>query len=563
MIQKKPTVRAWVGSLALGLGLAACCAAKPEPAPEPGKPEAGVIAPASGAPSAPTEGPPKLVVAIVIDQLGAWVLERYLPHLDPEGFFRRGAERGRWYRKVAYPFASTFTAPGHAALFTGRPPSETGIVANSYFDPETGGHYPAVTDSEHAVIGHGQRHVSPKNLRVPTVSDALHAQVPAAKIYTLSLKDRAAILPGGKAADLAVWYDWHIPGFTTSTYYAKSLPSWLDAWLTAHPLANLLTPWVPRDARLLERLAGDDDAEGEADYLGLGATFPHDPNEAVKPWSVLRLFPQMSGYTIDLARAMVEGAGLGEDDKVDLLSLSISGLDYTGHSYGPDSWEYLDHLVRLDAQLAAFADWLEQTRGPVRFLVTADHGVTPNPARNPEGGGRLYPDEVTKLAKAAAQEALGDPDLVSVYARPFVYFSPKVTAEQRNELVAAVTKALTAAEGIRLAVDVREARAWRDDPDPLTRSIGLSTTDDGPGDLYVVPEEHWVVDEHRPKGAGATHGAPWKADREVPVIVWGSGVTPEVHDEELSAMRVAPTLAALLGVAPPDGVVEAPLPGVE
>jgi predicted AlkP superfamily pyrophosphatase or phosphodiesterase len=566
-------MKGWASAVALllflGAGLGACCAAQPSEGVNPDgvTPEASASAdagqaegPAANGPAA--KGPPKLVVAIVIDQLGAWVLERYLPHLDPEGFFRRGAERGRWYRRVAYPYASTFTAPGHATLFTGKPPSETGIVANSYYDPEEEDDRPAVHDAAHPTLGRDERRVSPKNLRVPTVGDALHAQKPGAKIYTLSLKDRAAILPGGKKADLAVWYDHHIPGFTTSTYYAKALPPWLDGWLKAHPLANLLTPWKPRDPAMLRRLAGDDDAEGEADYLGLGATFPHDPTKALKPWSVLRLFPQMSGYTVELAKVIVEGAGLGEDDTVDLLSVSISGLDYTGHSYGPGSWEYLDHLVRLDTYLADFVDWLEKKHGPVAFLMTADHGVTPNPNKNPEGGGRLYPSEVTALAKAAAEDALGDPDLVSRYARPFVYLSPQVTEAQRAKLVAAVADKLTAEDGIRLAVDVREARTWRDDPDPLTRAIGLSITDDGPGDLYVVPEEHWVVDEHRPKGAGATHGAPWKSDREVPVILWGPGIEPAVVEEELSVLRVAPTLSALLGVAPPDGLTEAPLPGV-
>jgi len=551
------------GLAAVALCLGACCGAPPN-AVEPAEASTDVAsddaATAAGAAAEP-QGPPKLVVAVVLDQMGSWVFERYLPHLEPDGFLRKGTEKGRWYRRVVFPYASTFTAPGHAAIFTGKAPIDSGIVTNTIFDPATETEMEAVTDPDHAIIGRPGHGVSPKNLRVPTVGDALEEQHPDAKVYTLSLKDRAAILPGGKKADLAVWYEWKIPGFTSSTYYGADLPGWLESWLKGHPLANLMRPWEPADPRMLERLAGDDEGPGEGDYLGFGTTFPHDPSKALRPWSVLRITPQLSEYTVSLARAIVEGAELGVDDTVDLMSISISGLDYTGHTFGPGSWEYIDHLRRVDAALAGLAEWLEDNRGSVRFLVTADHGVTPTPKKNPDGGGRLFPDAVTELAKKASVEAADDPDLVSRYVRPFVYLKPGLSPEQRKTVVAAVAKKLTAHPGIRLAVDVRRAITWRDDPDPLRRAIGLSVTKGGPGDLYVVPEEHWVVDEDRPTGFGTTHGTPWKNDREVPVVIWGPGIEVGVHDEELSQLRVAPTLSALLGAKPPTGVTESPLPG--
>jgi Type I phosphodiesterase / nucleotide pyrophosphatase len=546
----------WIGAgLALAFGVASCCGARPELSATPA-PDAG----AGGGSGVASDGPPRLVVAIVIDQLGSWVLERYLPHLDPEGFFRTATEAGAYYRRVSYPYASTFTAPGHAAIFTGKAPADSGIVTNSYHDPVSGKGYSAVADPAHPVLGHPGAHLSPKNLRVPTVGDALKEQRDGAKVFALSLKDRAAILPGGHKADLAVWYDYKVPGFTTSTYYADALPAWLDQWLDDHPLANILSPWLPADPALLARLAGDDDAAGEGDYMGLGATFPHDPLVARVPWSGLRVFPQLTEYTTELAAAMAAGAKLGKDDTVDLLIVSISGLDYTGHTYGPQSWEYVDHLIRADAALAKMVAVLNERHGPVRYLLTADHGITPTPDKNPEGGGRLYPDAVTKLAKDAVGEALGDRDLVDRYKRPYVYFSPQLPADKRAAAIAAVAKALGAHQGIRLAVDVVEARTWRDDGDRVRRSIGLSIADPGPGDMYVCPEEHWVVDEGRPKGGGTTHGTPYANDREVPLVIWGPGIEHVVHEDEVSLLRVAATLAALLDVKPPSGVSEEPLP---
>lgn len=557
-------IRSLAFSLALAAslsGLSSCCGAAPRDVDS--SVPAVVPEPSAESPAtAPVDGPPKLVVAIVIDQLGTWVLERYLPHLDPDGFFRRATERGRWYRRVVYPYASTFTAPGHAAIFTGKAPVDTGIVTNTYFDPATTQKSAAVHDAAHPVLAYPKHMASPKNLRVPTVGDALKEQRPSSKVVALSLKDRAAILPGGKKADLALWYEYKAPAFSTSTYYADALPAWLDEWLAAHPLENLIRPWNAADPRLLERLTGPDDGPGEGDYMGLGSVFPHHPGAADKPWSVLRIFPQLSEYTVSLARAVTVGAELGVDDDVDLLCLSISGLDYTGHTFGPDSWEYVDHLRRLDAALVGFSNWLEQSRGPVRFLVTADHGITPNPLRNPSGGDRLYPHVVTALAKEAAAEATGDPDHVDRYVRPFLYLAPGLSDDRRKKVVAAVEARLTDEPGIRLAVDVRTAARWLEDPDRLRRAVGLSIAPGGPGDVYVVPEEHWVVDEGRPEGAGTTHGTPWRGDREVPVIVFGAGVETGVHEEELSLLRVAPTISRLLGAAPPGGVTLSPLPGL-
>ncbi|MEZ4439021.1 MAG: alkaline phosphatase family protein [Polyangiaceae bacterium] len=534
------------GSLALGL---AACAPPPAPPEAPPRPRPARVSPAVG------EGHPRLVVAVVIDQLGSWVLERYLPHLDPEGALRRATREGVYFERSVYPYASTFTAPGHAAIFTGRPPSDTGIVANSSIDPRTGEERTSVEDEQSPVFGDETKTGSPRPLRVPTVGDALKAAHPNAKVVALSTKDRASILPGGHRADLAVWYDYHLPGYTTSRYYADLLPEWLADYRKSHPISALLKPWVPADPQLLRAVVGEDDAEGEGDYQGLGRTFPHDPEVATKPYSVLRIFPQMTEYMLELAGALASAEQLGADDQVDLLCLSISGLDYTGHTFGPESWEYLDHFRRADRALGRLIDALDEHHGPIAVLITADHGITPTPAKNPAGGGRIYPYEVTALAKRLVPR----PEMVRLYERPFVYLDPELSSEERAAAVAALEAGLTEHPGVHRAVGVERAAALRSSADPIDRAIGLSIAPNMPGEVYVVPAENWVVDEDHPRGGGTTHGTPWRLDREVPVIVWRGGAPPQVVTEPVSQLRVAPTLAALLGVSPPEGVVEPPL----
>ena len=47
-----------------------------------------------------------------------------------------------------------------------------------------------------------------------------------AKLFGISLKDRAAILPSGHAANGAFWIDNATGRFVTSTYYTAKLPEW-------------------------------------------------------------------------------------------------------------------------------------------------------------------------------------------------------------------------------------------------------------------------------------------------------------------------------------------------
>jgi hypothetical protein len=512
-------------------------------------------------PAPPSQEPPRarVVVVVVFDQLASWVFSQYLPHLRHDGALRRGVAQGRYFRRAAFEYASTNTASGHAAIVTGAPPHVTGITANQVWqdgEPER----PFIADGKHPVLGRPEATASPSVLRVDTVGDALErASGDRAQVLSLSLKDRAAILMGGHRADLALWYDYHIPGFTSSTYYGEALPEWLLGWLRAHPVSELLRPWTALDPALYARVVGRDDGPGEGNYLSLGTTFPHQLSGIDKPYSALRFTPHLTDYLLELAQAAIEHMDIGSDDQPDLVTISISGTDYAGHTFGPDSWEYLDHLRRADLALGRFLAWLER-RAPTAVLVTSDHGVFPLPERAGRGG-RIFPDEILRAMQAAAVATVGEGRWVLAFERPFAYLAPELTGERRERVVAAIKRDLEALPGVELVVGVREALGWVSDADPLRRAVGLSMAAGAPGDLYLVPKEDWIVDEDYPRGAGTTHGTPWPPDREVPVIFWGPGVSPERSNEPVSQARVAPTIAALLGVAPPPHVHQPPLAG--
>lgn len=559
--QKPRNPMLWSLGLA-ALSASACCPAKPAPAAEPAPTvaqTAAVVAPPASPAPAPTPKP-KTVVVFVIDQLGSWVLDKYLPHLDPDGAIRTGVDRGL-HADVAYGFASTRTAPGHAAIMTGMPPSVTGVTSNRVILKD-GGHRSFVSDGKHRVLGRADdEYASPVSLRVPTIGDALHeATGGTAKIIAISGKDRSAVISGGQHADLALWYDYKIPAFTSSTFYGEELPAPIASWLAKRPINALLVPWEAESPELYEKLLGPDEGPGEGDYMGFGTTFPHDPKRAEKPFGVLRLMPSLTEYTMELAAQVAAQQDVGGDDVIDLLIVSISGTDYVGHSLGAMSWEAADQLIRADRAMGKLVRELEK-RGPVAVLITADHGVAPLPDKNPGNNAvRHFPADIEKIANDAVVAELGKGAWVTKFSAPFLYLKQDMRPEDQQRAIPKMIAALEKKDGIHGAYSVAAAKTWREDPDPVKRAVSLSIADDTVGALYVLPAEGCIMDEDRPRGKGTTHGTPWSHDTHVPAIIWGPGIERQRTTKVFLQDRVAPTIARMLGIAPPKGVTAKPLP---
>ena len=519
--------------------------------------------PTSAVLATPPAGEVRLVVAVVIDQLPSWALERYLPLLDADGALRHAVATGAYYERARYDYAGTYTAPGHATLFTGVLPREHGVVANEVWDPRRSKVISVVDDAEHGVLGSDEQFASPHVLRAPTVADELERETNGrALTLSISLKDRAAVLPAGQHPDLALFYDAKRGVYTTSVWYAGVVPNWLASFQSQHPILTSLGVWEPNDRAALARLLGPDAATGESDWQGLGNAFPHDPRRSPEPLTALRATPFATEYLFEVARAGVRALGLGNDEVPDLLMLSLSSVDYAGHLFGPESWEYADSLVRADRALGRF---LAELPSGTRVLLTSDHGVAPLPERSLERS-RLALRLPTKKVAAAVNQVLVTklgltaPPVAS-YTEPFVYLSAEAKGSPAYPtILAAVQREFEKVSGVAAVYAVRELvlREPRSELEALARA---SITDDAAGELFVVPSELSIVDPSNPGGSGTSHGSPWGYDRFVPVLFWGHGISPRRETAEVPVLGVAPTLSALLGITAPAGARSAPLSG--
>ena len=487
-------------------------------------------------PATPAAPRPRLVVLIVIDQLPVWEVERDR-HLYRGGLAR--LLRDGAYATAEIPYASTFTAPGHATIGTGVLPRAHGIVGNEWYRRDEQRLRPAEWDprSPPLVVGPAQGGevvdggASGAALEVDGIADHLHGH---GKSVAIAIKARASALMLGRHPDLAIWYEPGAGGMTTSAAYATDAPPWLVALAKQKPVARFFTAtWEPLDAALLAReTAIADDAPGEASQHALGRAFPHRLAQATSPARALLQTPYADDVVMEAAYAALDGMDLGADS-MDLLALSFGAHDFAGHAWGPDSWEELDLTLRLDALLGKLLAHLDARFGKDGYAVvlTSDHGATPLPERSPvKGARRILPFAI----EGVVGDAIGSAKVDKLVAQN-LYLEPGADLDAAARAAGAVPN---------IARAVRTDRACAPGGDALAVLICNAIVPGRAGDIYIVPERGSIVTEYP---TGTHHDAPFEDNRFVPLIVMAPGIAPS-RGGTTSLLQVAPTVERLLGL---------------
>ena len=339
-----------------------------------------------------------LVVLISIDQLRQDYLNRFEADLTAGGFdlFQT---RGAVFTDANFDYASTETGPGHATISTGAYGKTHGIVGNSWYDRQRGRNVYCVGDSTTTLVGAPGPGASPRLLIGSTIGDELRIGSGFhSKVFSISSKDRAAILLGGALANGAFWFI--DSSVVTSTYYMRELPEWVKRFNAGGQINAFHGAVWDRalPAGRYETL-DQDDAPYEKGSSGLGRTFPHridggTPQAITSAYyAALRSSPFSNALIIDLAGEALAAENLGQRGVTDLLAISLSANDYVGHDFGPHSHEVFDVTVRTDSLLARLWKLLDQTVGleNCTIALTADHGIAPIPEyitdRVPGSGG--------------------------------------------------------------------------------------------------------------------------------------------------------------------------------
>jgi hypothetical protein len=508
---------------------------------------AAVLAACAGPPrvlDAPAPGnEPRLVVLLVIDQWPEWAFEAKRAALP--GGFDRLLREGEWH-VGQYPYAATITAVGHALLGSGEPPSRSGILGNEWWHRELERPLHA-TEAEDGTA-------STKWLRVPGLGDALAAGH-GGKAVSVSLKDRAAILPLGHAGT-AIWYD-----AKQAAWVSLAQVPWLAAHNAAHPIAaHFHDEWTPLPET--PQLAGiADAAPGEAGEMGFGPSFPHALDATKNPADAVFASPLGNDLVLDTATVAIDREQLGRSARPDLLVISLSAHDYIGHGWGQESWEAWDATLRLDRRLASFLADLDAKVGAGKWslIATSDHGASPMPESL--HAGRITYGQLKDAANRAATAELGPGDWIASVRYPSLYLSRTALAQKPKDLAIAMTKIIYALrsfpgiERVERSVDVW-GRCETRTGDAFALCISLDP--ERSGEIMFLPARGWILQESD-EGLATSHGSMHAYDREVPVIIVPPGRTPHAaatapDGTTIQMVRIATMLARWLGITPPSSL---------
>ena len=538
--------------------------------------------------SANAQDAPKLVLQITVDQLRGDLPTRYYDRLG-DGGFRYLWEQGVVYRNAHHAHANTETIVGHATLATGAHPSAHGMVGNLWFDRETGfttynvedAAYPLLTKGadvdEEPEIDPTQRAArsegrSPAAILVTTFSDELRSSTDGeAKVVGVSVKDRGAISMAGHAGT-AYWFSKASGEFVTSKYYLDEYPAWVNEFNEARPAqAYANTSWSLLREKDSYLFGDSDDREWETDVAGFGRVFPHSFGDGTSPYFTtwLTLSPAGDRMVLDFAKEALVNEQLGADGVTDYLSVSFSSTDYVGHVFGPSSLEAEDNILQLDRTLAELFAHVDEHVGLENTLIvlSADHGGPDTPGYlNALGipAGYVEPDSWDKDAAITRikERFRIKGELIATYSHPYLYFSSEVKNNPKIDqqaLEAAVVEELMKFPGVSLAVSSAALRSGNVADTPLMRAVKHNFHPKRSGDVFIVFEPNWFINDFEGLIVASTHGSPWNYDTYVPIVFAGAGLGPAVIDRRVLTVDIAATLAAYLGIKPPSGAVGDPL----
>jgi len=506
---------------------------------------------------------PKLVVGIVIDQMRWDYLYRFQERYSDKGFKRLMTD-GYNCENTMINYLPTFTAPGHASIYTGSVPALHGIVGNDWVDNRTGKSWYCTEDTSVKSIGGGKAGLmSPNNLWASTITDELRLATNfQSRVFAISIKDRGAILPGGHTANAAFWYDGETGDFITSSYYLQKLPDWVSVFNKRNlndSLMNLNWNTLFPISTYVQSTADDNNYEGVVKGEEK-PVFLHLTSLAVKrkDKGAIRTSPFGNSMTRLMAQACIAGEKLGQGNNTDFLAISFSSPDYIGHQYGPNSIEVEDSYLRLDKELGLLFDYLDKAvgKGNYTLFLTADHGGAHNagfltdhkiPAKS------VSIKEINKDLNQYLMQQFGVNSLVKSLMNYQVLLDEdliKSNKMNRRHIRQEIIKWLKMQPGVTEVLDMES-------PERLGVALLKERSANGYnsnrcGSIQIILNPGWYSG-YAP--TGTTHGSWNPYDAHIPLIWYGWGIKKGKTFRQVNMVDIAPTLAALLHIQMPNACI--------
>jgi predicted AlkP superfamily pyrophosphatase or phosphodiesterase len=377
------------------------------------------------------------------------------------------------------------------------------------------------------VVSDAKMGISPRNLNASTLGDELKNVDRPSRVVSLSIKDRAAVLLGGRRTDATVWYDEAHCEWVTSSFYTKTLPGFAE-----------------KQNKIL--------ASEKAQTFSWGPfkDIAHCSKEAIPtPWGIQKTF--------DLANAAIDEMKLGSGKDTDLLSISLSSHDYLGHRVGPNS-PYMQQMTLAEDKmlgefLASVAKKVPGGLENVFVVLTGDHGMLPTALpKDRVDSENINADPIVKKLEDRLTEVFGKPKggkwIASVLEFEF-YLNEAALQDKKlkkAEVYAVAREKLLAEKSIDDVWSRDEIMKDRKLPPGELGLIADHTLTERSGDIIPIFKPYFYSDS-----SPYTHMTHYSYDRYVPLIFMGKTFKPGTYRQIVHVVDIAPTLSSVLHVLPP------------
>lgn len=502
---------------------------------------------------------PRLVVNILIDQLRSDYLDAFSPLYGPNGLQLLMRE-GTLYSAGEYPLYHPDRASAAATIATGTSAADHGIVSMHWMNRETLRPMYCVEDRTVKGLVTVEQY-SPKWLNVSTISDELKVATDgAAKVFSIAPDADAAILSAGHAADYCVWIDDQTGFWASTSYYESAMPLWADHRNTHQSLdqrlkKELWRPLVTENANFSYFLSRPVDKSFEHVFKG---------NQQYVSFKTSGLVNDEVAATACMA---VEMSELGDDATPDYLAVSLYAGNFEHNAVSTMPLEIQDTYVRLDRAIAAIIETVEKKvgKGNALFALTSTGYSEEEPTdlskfRIPSG--TFDVNRAVSLLGMYMVAVYGQGDYIESTLGTEIYFNHKVLEERQiniSEFQSRAQDFLLQLSGVK---DVFTAQrllqgAWTPGISRMRGGFNPQRS----GDLRIQVQPGWHIKtqdtsiigtHHQPKIARESHIA-------FPIILYGTGIKPEVVNIPVTVDCIAPTLSKAMRIRAPNACSQAPL----
>lgn len=502
---------------------------------------------------------PRLVVNIVVSSLKADDLDRYGDNFS-EGGFRRLMHGGAYFTEASYDYMQTTTPVSLATISTGAMPSTHGVVADRWFDYITNKLTSLIEDKREQSINFssGSGQYSPRQLTAQTLTDALVEQHPESRVATIAIEPLSAIVMAGHKGDV-YWMERNKTYWTSSTYYIQNLPIWISAyneaginqaysvkrWTTMLPYDSYHNSQVSRIEGLHSR------KNKRIDFVGDVSTSKKDSD--ITTYDMMAMSPAGNSAILAFAKQIIGKNEMGKDEITDILNVVLDTPRNICRHFGPESVEYEDMLYRLDLDLTDFITFVQaQVSSPndVVITLTSDHGSSPSfdsPGKEQERFNTMQAEVITNAFIGAkygnGQWILGYIDRAFYLNHNLIYEKGLSIADIQHEVATFVMQ-------LRGVSHATSAEAMRSSyfGSGYGRKIQNGFYPRRSGDVIINLMPGWIEER---VGIRSSSGSMYLYDTQVPLIIYGGGVTAKQYANKIDMTSLATTLAHLMDINPP------------